>query len=78
MHDPVFLKSRLMPPILQPRKTHSKLTNISDDCVHTNLVSKPNILSFYMTPTDYKLQIPLDRTTDYDVSYALRNLPQLQ
>ena len=63
MQDPIFLNSGLMPPILQTLKTPFKMTNVPDD---------------YMTPTDYKFQIPLDRTTDHYVSYASRNLPQPQ
>ena len=78
MQDPVFLNSGLMLPILQPLRTPSKMTNIPDDCIHTHREFKPNLPALYMTPTDYKLQIPLDRTTDHYVSYASRNLPHFQ
>ena len=78
MQDPLFLISGLMPPILQPLKTPSKMTNVPDDYIHTHPEFKPNLLALYMTPTDYKFQILLDRTTDHYVSYASRNLPQLQ
>ena len=53
-----------MSPILQHLKTPSKMTNIPEDYIHTHPDFKPNLPALYMTPTDYKFQIPLDRTTD--------------
>ena len=70
MQDPVFINSGLMPPILQPLTTPSKLTNISDEYIQTHPEFKPNLPALYMTPTVYKLHIPLDRTTDHYVSYT--------
>ena len=78
MQDPVFLNSGLMPPILQPLKTPSKMTNVPDDYIHTHLEFKPNVPALNLTSTDYKFQILLDRTTNHYVSYASRKLPQLQ
>ena len=78
MQYPFFLNSGLMPPILQPVKTPFKMTNVPDDYIHTHLEFKPNLPALYLTPTDYKFRILLDRTTDHYVSYASRNLPKLQ
>ena len=78
MQDPVYLNFGLMPPIFQPLNTPSKMTNVPDDYIHTHSEFEPNLPVLFMTPTDNKFQIPLDRTTDHYVSYASRNLPQLQ
>ena len=63
---------------LQPLKTPYKTKNIPDDYNHTHPEFKPNLPALFMTPTDYKFQILLDRTTGHYVSLASRNLPQLQ
>ena len=55
MQDPVFINSGLMREILPPLKTPSKLTNISDEHIHTHPEFKPNLPALYMTPTDYKV-----------------------
>ena len=78
MQDPVFVNSGLMPLILQTFKAPSKLPNISNEHFLTLSEFKPNLPALFMTPTDYNFQIPLDRTTDHYVSYASRNLSQLQ
>ena len=78
MQDTAFLNSGIMPPILLPLKSPSHLTNVSPEFLQKHPEFKPNLPALYMTPTSYKFRIPQDRSTDHYITYASRNMSQLQ
>ena len=78
MQDPAFLRSRVMHPILHPLKIPSKLTNVSDEVIHKHPEFTPNLPALYWTPTTCKIENSQDRSTDHYITYASRNMTQLQ
>ena len=77
LQDPRFIDSGLMPPVLHPLKNPSKLNTVSGEFITSHPKFKANFPALYMTRTSYLFQLPHDCSLDQYVSYASRQLSQL-
>ena len=69
MQDLGYLNSGHLPPILQPLKNPSKLSQVSGEYIYENPDFKYTLPRYYMIPTSYKWKIT-SRNEDHYVQYS--------
>ena len=72
--DPQYLENNYQPPVLHPYKSTTKLSHIPKDFFESHPEFKINLISLYLTPTDYKFHFTMDRSEDHFVAFASRQM----
>ena len=75
--DPHYIKCGFQPPVLHPFKSLNKLRELPPNFIELHPNFKPNLISLYLTPTNYKFKLTNNRRDDHYVAYASRQLNQL-